>query len=91
MTSPVARATGAGAGRVLRFVLAAIPWVAVLGVTPFMNRVEPFIFGMPFLLAWVVLCVVGTSVCMAIVYASDPRNRAETASAADAGREETGR
>ena len=87
MTFPVTGATGRG----LRFVLAAIPWVAVLGVTPFMNRVRPLLLGMPFLLAWVVLCVVTTSVCMAIVYATDPRNRAETASAADADVKETGR
>jgi Protein of unknown function (DUF3311) len=78
MTSPASPTTGAGAGRLLRFVLAAIPWVAVLVVTPFVNQVEPFVLGMPFLLVWVVLCVVATSVCMAIVYVSDPRNRAGT-------------
>jgi predicted ABC-type exoprotein transport system permease subunit len=78
MTSPASANTGASAGRVLRFVLAAIPWVAVLVVTPFVNRVEPFVLGKPFLLLWVVLCVVATSVCMAIVYVSDPRNRAGT-------------
>ncbi len=59
----------------LRFVLATIPWVAVLVVTPFVNTVQPFVLGMPFLLVWVVLCVIATSVCMAIVYFSDPRNR----------------
>lgn len=76
------KGTGAGAngisgGSVLRFVLAAIPWVAVLVVTPFVNSVEPFVFGMPFLLVWVVLCVIATSVCMAIIYVTDPRNRAD--------------
>jgi hypothetical protein len=39
--------------------------------------VDPFIFGMPFLLVWVVFCVIATSICMAIVYATDPRNRAD--------------
>jgi hypothetical protein len=77
----------------LRFVLAAIPWVMVLVVTPLVNQVEPFILGMPFLLVWVVLCVVATSVCMAIVYATDPRNHEGTRSGrtAGAGRTEDGR
>jgi uncharacterized protein DUF3311 len=90
MTFPASGSTGASAGSVLRFVLAAIPWVAVLVGTPFANRVEPFFLGMPFLLVWVVACVVATSVCMAIVYASDPRNRAGTehGTTADAGRTE---
>jgi Protein of unknown function (DUF3311) len=93
MTSPASATTGAGAGRLLRFVLAAIPWVAVLVVTPFVNRVEPFVLGMPFLLVWVVLCVVATSVCMAIVYVSDPRNheKTERGRTADADRTEGAR
>jgi hypothetical protein len=55
--------------------------------------VEPFFLGMPFLLVWVVACVVATSVCMAIVYASDPRNRAgaERGTTADVGRTDVGR
>jgi Protein of unknown function (DUF3311) len=77
----------------LRFMLAAIPWVAVLVVTPFLNQVEPFVLGMPFLLVWVVLCVVATSVCMAIVYATDPRNRegARSGRATGVDRTEVGR
>jgi len=93
MTSPASGSPDAG--RVLRFVLAAIPWVAVLVGTPLVNQVEPFVLGMPFLLVWVVACVVATSVCMAIVYVSDPRNRASTGPGgtadADGGVTETGR
>jgi hypothetical protein len=78
---------------VFRFVLAAIPWVAVLVGTPFANRVQPFVLGMPFLLVWVVLCVIATSVCMAIVYATDPRNRKDSQADGQAGedRAEVGR
>ena len=81
VTSPQSDSNTAGSrfssGSLLRFGLAAIPWVAVLVGTPFANKVDPFIFGMPFLLVWVVFCVIATSICMAIVYATDPRNRAD--------------
>jgi hypothetical protein len=37
----------------LRAVLAAIPIAAVTVVVPLVNRVEPRIFGLPFLLCWI--------------------------------------
>lgn len=62
-------------GSYFRFALATLPWVGLLGLTPFANRVEPFVLGLPFLLFWIVLWVVITSVCLAIVYRTDPVNR----------------
>ena len=62
-------------GRYLRFALATLPWIGFLAAIPFVNRVQPFVAGLPFLLFWVVAWVVLTSVCMAAVYATDPRNR----------------
>ena len=56
-------------------VLAALPFLGILGGTFFANRVEPFVLGMPFLLFWIVLWVVLTSVIMAVIYFLDPSNR----------------
>lgn len=56
--------------------LAALPFLGMLIGPFFLNRVEPYILGLPFLLAWLVLCVIATSVVMAIIYAADPQNRA---------------
>jgi hypothetical protein len=39
------------------------------------NRVEPLMLGMPFVLAWIVMWVVLSSIIMAIVYRLDPSNR----------------
>jgi hypothetical protein len=39
------------------------------------NRVEPLVLGMPFVLAWIVMWVVLSSIIMAIVYRLDPSNR----------------
>lgn len=44
----------------MRFLLAAIPIVALTIAVPLVNRVEPRIFGLPFLLAWIAFWVLAT-------------------------------
>lgn len=44
----------------LRTLLAAIPVAALSVAIPLVNRVEPRVFGMPFLLAWIVAWVLLT-------------------------------
>ncbi len=46
--------------RFLRALLAAIPLAALTVAIPLVNRVEPRILGVPFLLAWIVIWVVLT-------------------------------
>lgn len=60
--------------RRLHLALASIPFILMLVCTPFVNRTTPTIAGFPFLLTWIVVAVVLTSVCMAIVYKTDPAN-----------------
>jgi hypothetical protein len=55
--------------------LAALPFIGILGGISFANRVEPYVLGMPFILFWIVLWVVLTSVIMGIVYLLDPTNK----------------
>ncbi|HEX6535610.1 MAG TPA: DUF3311 domain-containing protein [Gemmatimonadaceae bacterium] len=54
--------------------LAAVPAIGMLGGVPFANRVEPIVLGLPFLLFWIVLWVLLTSVVMGVVYALDRRS-----------------
>jgi hypothetical protein len=55
--------------------LALLPVAAVV-LGPFVgNQVTPFVLGMPFLLAWMSLTLVLTSVVMAVVYFTDPANK----------------
>ncbi|WP_434110638.1 DUF3311 domain-containing protein [Paraburkholderia caffeinilytica] len=56
-------------------VLAALPFVGILLGVPFVNSVEPLVLGMPFVLAWIVMWVVLSSIIMAIVYRLDSSNR----------------
>jgi Protein of unknown function (DUF3311) len=53
--------------------LAALPAALMLGGAPFANRVEPYVFGLPFLLAWLVGCVLLTSLVLAVVRLIDDR------------------
>jgi Protein of unknown function (DUF3311) len=57
------------------YLLAALPFLGLLGGIPFVNRVTPFVLGLPFILFWIVLWVVITSVIMWVIYSTDPRNR----------------
>jgi hypothetical protein len=54
--------------------LAALPILGILVGVFFANRIHPFVLGMPFLMFWIVLWVVLTSVFMFVVYELDPSN-----------------
>ena len=54
--------------------LAALPFIGFLVGVTFVNRVTPFIFGFPCLLAWVLLWIVLTSIVMGAIYRLDPDN-----------------
>jgi hypothetical protein len=55
--------------------LAIIPFLALLIGPFFVNQATPFVFGLPFLLAWIVVWILLTSLIMAIIYAADPVNQ----------------
>jgi hypothetical protein len=56
--------------------LAALPALLILVGAPFANRVHVLVLGLPFLLFWIVACVLLTSLVMAIVGALDERHAA---------------
>jgi hypothetical protein len=51
----------------MRYALAAVPILMLTLGIPFANRVEPRIFGLPFLLAWIVLWIVLTPAFLAAI------------------------
>ncbi|HEX8715870.1 MAG TPA: DUF3311 domain-containing protein [Gemmatimonadaceae bacterium] len=63
--------------------LALVPAIGMLGGVPFVNHVKPFVFGLPLLLAWVLVWVLLTSATMWLIYALDRRHerRAERSGA----------
>ena len=48
--------------------LALLPFLAMLIGPFFVNRVTPTIFGMPFLLAWLVAWILLTAAIMAVIF-----------------------
>jgi len=47
---------------------AAIPVVALIAGLPFVNRLEPVLLGLPFLLFWTVGWVLATPALLAVAY-----------------------
>ncbi|HZS83582.1 MAG TPA: DUF3311 domain-containing protein [Stellaceae bacterium] len=57
--------------------LGLLPFLGILGIF-FSNRVTPLVLGMPFILAWIVLWILLSSLIMAAIFRCDPANRATT-------------
>ena len=51
--------------------LALLPVIGMLAGIPLANRVEPYVFGLPFLLFWIVAWVVIISGVMGLIYVLD--------------------
>jgi hypothetical protein len=54
--------------------LVLVPMLAILGAPWMANRIEPRVFGLPFLLAWIVAGVLLTSLVMWIIHTLDRRH-----------------
>ena len=53
----------------LAFSIAGVPIIALIGGLPFVNRLEPSLFGMPFLLVWILGWVLASPIFLASAYA----------------------
>jgi hypothetical protein len=63
--------------------LALLPPTAILGGVPWANGIHRYVLGLPFLLFWILACVVATSAVMALVGALDRREEASAPPPAD--------
>jgi len=57
--------------------LALLPFLGMLIGPFFLNRVTPFVLGMPFLLAWLVAWILLTAAIMAVIFRLDPTNQGD--------------
>ena len=62
---------GKGTKRALIF--GAIPFLTLVLALPFVNRVEPFVLGLPFVLFWILLWVALTPVSLFLAYKIEKR------------------
>ena len=54
--------------------LLIIPFIGMGALLPVANRIEPYVLGLPFLLFWITIWMVLSSVILLIVYKLDPAN-----------------
>ncbi|WP_370223459.1 DUF3311 domain-containing protein [Cytobacillus sp.] len=54
--------------------LLLIPFIGMCVLLPAANRIEPYILGLPFLLFWIAVWMILSSVILFIVYKLDPAN-----------------
>ncbi|WP_286137210.1 DUF3311 domain-containing protein [Bacillus sp. 7894-2] len=54
--------------------LLLIPFIGMCVLLPAANRIEPYILGLPFLLFWIAVWMILSSVILFIVYRLDPAN-----------------
>lgn len=59
----------------LYHLLGLIPFIMILGFSSWANHVKPIVLGMPFLLFWVVLWTVLSSLIMWIIFKLDSINK----------------
>ncbi|GAC1655258.1 MAG: hypothetical protein NVS9B12_06260 [Vulcanimicrobiaceae bacterium] len=57
----------------LRAVLALVPAAMLTVAVPFVNRIEPRIFGLPFILGWIVIWVILTPAFLYSIYRLEGR------------------
>jgi hypothetical protein len=62
---------GKGTKRALIF--GAVPFLTLVFALPFVNRVEPFVLGLPFVLFWILLWVALTPVALFLAYKTEKR------------------
>lgn len=53
--------------------LALIPFVAMCFSVPLWDRVTPLLLGLPFNLCWLIVWIVLSSVCLAVIYRREMR------------------
>ena len=58
----------------LSLAVAFVPALALVAGLPFVNRLEPVVLGLPFLLAWILGWVLATPLFLAAAYALTSRD-----------------
>jgi hypothetical protein len=57
------------------YFLVLIPFIGMLGGAVLFNRVTPYVLGLPFLLFWILLWIVLSSLTMALIFNLDSRHQ----------------
>lgn len=64
------------------FIGIGIPYIAVIGLLPWVASVDRFVFGVPFIYVWIFMWFVLTSLCMLVCWLMFDRHEADDAQSA---------
>jgi len=59
---------------ILKIILTLIPFIWIIGMIPFVNKVHPIIMGLPFLAFWLTSGILVSFLCLLLIYKLDSRN-----------------
>ena len=62
----------------MKVLLTLIPFIWVIGMIPFVNRVKPLVLGLPFLAFWLVAGIFVAFLCLWALYRIDSKNRQDS-------------
>lgn len=62
----------------VKVILTLIPFFWTIAMIPFVNRVKPFVFGLPFLAFWLVAGIFVAFICLTIVYKIDSKTNQDS-------------
>jgi hypothetical protein len=62
---------------ILKIILTLVPFIWMVGMIPFVNRVYPMIMQLPFLAFWLVAGIFVTFACLQIIYKIDLKSNKE--------------
>ncbi|MCI1945645.1 DUF3311 domain-containing protein [Clostridium luticellarii] len=60
--------------KLIKVILFIIPFIWSVFAIPFVNRVDPFVLGLPFLAFWELMGVFVATICIAVMYHLDFKN-----------------
>lgn len=60
--------------KVFKLILVLIPFIWIVGMIPFVNRVHPIVMGLPFLAFWLVSGIFVAFACLQVMYKIDSRD-----------------
>ncbi len=61
----------------IKIILTLIPFIWTIGMIPFVNRVKPFVMGLPFLAFWLVAGIIVAFLCIKALYTIDSKRNEE--------------
>jgi hypothetical protein len=61
-----------------KVVLTLIPFLWIVGMIPFVNRVKPLVLGLPFLAFWLVCGIPVTFFCIWRLYSIDSKRKRDS-------------